>query len=109
LTLGLFRTNDTNRYMGVSLDQDKRLMALVAPDQPGEAWANGGVYMVSPGLLDGVAGRFKGEVSLEVEIIPTLLASKSAMYGFRHDGRFIDIGVPADYRRAAHVLGAAKS
>ena len=109
LTLGLFRTNDTNRYMGVSLDQDERLIALVAPDQRGEVWANGGVYMDSPGVLDGVAERFKAEVSLEVEIIPTLLASKSAMYGFRHDGRFIDIGLPADYRRAADVLGTVTS
>jgi D-glycero-alpha-D-manno-heptose 1-phosphate guanylyltransferase len=109
LTLGLFRTDDTHRYMGVSLDQDERLIALVAPDQRGEVWANGGVYMVSPGVLDGVAERFKGEVSLEVEIIPTLLGSKSAMYGFRHQGRFIDIGVPADYRRAADVLEAVKS
>jgi D-glycero-alpha-D-manno-heptose 1-phosphate guanylyltransferase len=108
-TLGLFRTNDTNRYMGVSLDHDERLIALVTPDQRGEVWANGGVYMVSPGVLDSVAERFKGEVSLEAEIIPALLASRSAIYGFRHDGRFIDIGIPADYRRAADVLGAVKS
>ena len=108
-TLGLFRTNDTNRYMGVSLDEDERLIALVAPDQRGEVWANGGVYMISPAALDPVAERFKGETSLEAEIIPTLLALKSAMYGFRHNGRFIDIGLPADYRRAADVLAAAKS
>jgi D-glycero-alpha-D-manno-heptose 1-phosphate guanylyltransferase len=108
-TLGLFRTIDTNRYMGVSLDRDERLIALVTPDQRGDVWANGGVYMVSPGVLDSVAERFKGEVSLESEIIPALLASKSAIYGFRHDGRFIDIGVPADYRRAADVLAAVKS
>ena len=107
-TLGLFRTSDTSRYMRVSLDKDERLIALVAPDQRGEVWANGGVYVISPGVLDPVAGRFKGEVSLEAEIIPALLASKSAMYGFRHDGRFIDIGLPADYRRAADVLGAVK-
>jgi D-glycero-alpha-D-manno-heptose 1-phosphate guanylyltransferase len=65
--------------------------------------------MISPGGLDSVAGRFKGEVSLESEIIPVLLALKSEIYGFRHDGRFIDIGVPADYRRAADILGAIKS
>jgi D-glycero-alpha-D-manno-heptose 1-phosphate guanylyltransferase len=65
--------------------------------------------MISHGTLDSVVGRFKGEVSLEAQIIPALLASKSAIYGFRHDGRFIDIGLPADYRRAAEVLKAAKS
>jgi D-glycero-alpha-D-manno-heptose 1-phosphate guanylyltransferase len=107
-TLGLFRTHDTNRYMGVSLDENERLIALVAPNQRDEIWANGGVYMISPGVLDGFAERFKGEVSLEAVVIPALLASKSAVYGFRHQGRFVDIGLPADYRRAADVLRAAK-
>jgi D-glycero-alpha-D-manno-heptose 1-phosphate guanylyltransferase len=104
-TLGLFRTNDGDRYMGVSLDKDERLIALVGGDHRGEVWANGGVYLISPGALDLAAERFKGEVSLEAGIIPALLALKSAVYGFRHQGRFIDIGVPADYRRAAKVLG----
>jgi NDP-sugar pyrophosphorylase family protein len=29
---------------------------------------------------------------------------KSPIYGIRHNGRFIDIGIPDDYRRAADVL-----
>jgi D-glycero-alpha-D-manno-heptose 1-phosphate guanylyltransferase len=50
----------------------------------------------------------KGEVSLESEIIPALLESDLAIYGMRHNGRFIDIGIPADYQRAADVLSLAK-
>jgi D-glycero-alpha-D-manno-heptose 1-phosphate guanylyltransferase len=51
-----------------------------------------------------MAGRFEGEVSLERQIIPALLDLNSSIYGFRHRGVFIDIGLPADYRRAADVL-----
>jgi D-glycero-alpha-D-manno-heptose 1-phosphate guanylyltransferase len=103
-TLGLFPTKDTQRYLGVTLDKDGRLISLVTRLVQNEVWANGGVYMISPGVLDLVAGRFKGEVSLEGQIIPALMELKSPIYGIRHSGRFIDIGIPDDYRRAADVL-----
>lgn len=108
-TLGLFRTRDARRYLGVGLDGDARLMSLVASTTEEEVWANGGVYLISPGVLDRVADRFKGEVSLEGEIVPALLELRCAMYGYRHRGRFIDIGLPADYRRAASILGPAET
>jgi D-glycero-alpha-D-manno-heptose 1-phosphate guanylyltransferase len=103
-TLGLFPTKDTQRYLGVTLDEDGRLISLVTRLVQNEVWANGGVYMISPGVLDRVAGRFKSEVSLEGEIIPALMELNSPIYGIRHNGRFIDIGIPDDYRRAADVL-----
>lgn len=104
-TLGLFQTGDSKRYLGVNLDADDRLISLIAPVVEDHVWANGGVYMISPGVLDRVAGRFKAQVSLEGEIIPALLDLQTAMHGIRHAGRFIDIGVPDDYRRAAEVMG----
>jgi D-glycero-alpha-D-manno-heptose 1-phosphate guanylyltransferase len=106
-TFGLFRTSDVMRYLGMGLDANGRVMSLVASATSEDVWANGGVYMISPGVLDPVADRFKGEASLEGEIVPALLGLKSAIYGFRHEGRFIDIGLPSDYRRAASVLEPA--
>jgi D-glycero-alpha-D-manno-heptose 1-phosphate guanylyltransferase len=106
-TLSLFPTDDTARYMGVTLDADSRLISLVGSDREDEVWGNGGVYLVSPAALDAMVGRFEGEVSLEGQIIPALLDLKSPIYGFRHRGQFIDIGLPADYRRAADVLKTA--
>lgn len=103
-TVGLFPTRDTKRYLGVNLDADDRLISLVAPTIDDLVWANGGVYMISPDVLDRIADRFKGQVSLEQEIIPALLNLQTPMHGIRHAGRFIDIGVPDDYRRAAEVL-----
>lgn len=103
-TLGLFPTNDPKRYLGVELDHDGRLISLAAPLAEQVVWANGGVYMISPGVLGHMAERFKGEISLEGEIIPALLGINAALYGIRHIGRFIDIGIPSDYQRAAEVL-----
>jgi NDP-sugar pyrophosphorylase family protein len=87
---------------------DGRLVSFSSPSIRGEVWANGGVYLISPGVLDSIGARFSGEVSLESEIMPALLESHSAIYGMRHHGRFIDIGLPADYERAADVLAGPK-
>jgi D-glycero-alpha-D-manno-heptose 1-phosphate guanylyltransferase len=100
----LFQTHDAKRYLGGDLDDDARLHSLVGATSADEVWANGGVYMISPGVLDPLAARFEGEVSLEGQIFPAVLARGAAMYGLRHHGRFIDIGLPADYRRAASIL-----
>ncbi|MET4736727.1 D-glycero-alpha-D-manno-heptose 1-phosphate guanylyltransferase [Bradyrhizobium japonicum] len=105
-TFGLFPTRDTKRFLGVNLTATDRLVSLVAPVVEDLVWANGGVYMIAPGVLDRVATHFKGQVSLEAEIIPALLKLQTVMYGVRHTGRFIDIGIPEDYRRAADVLGS---
>jgi D-glycero-alpha-D-manno-heptose 1-phosphate guanylyltransferase len=103
-TIGLFATTDHRRYLGVHLDQDDRVISFVAPQGKNENWANGGIYVVSQAALESVAGRFEGEASLESEIMPALLETCPAIYGMRYNGRFIDIGIPADYHRAGSVL-----
>ncbi len=103
-TLGLFLSSDSQRYLGVELNDEGRLISLAAHSALPEVWANGGVYMISPGVFGAITGNFKGEISLESEILPALLALNSALYGIRHIGRFIDIGLPTDYQRSADVL-----
>lgn len=62
----------------------------------GRTWINGGVYAFQKELLSMIPrGR---TVSLETEIFPRLVGHK--FYGFPAEGYFVDIGVPADYRRA---------
>ncbi len=41
-TLALFQTEDIKRYLGVKLDDDGRLLSLVAPQLQDTVWANGG-------------------------------------------------------------------
>jgi D-glycero-alpha-D-manno-heptose 1-phosphate guanylyltransferase len=45
-------------------------------------------------------------VSLEEDILPFALHGGKRVFGLECSGRFLDIGVPEDYARAADLLGA---
>ena len=97
----LFRFQEEGRYMGMDLDSDGRIRALVAGAN-GPRLANGGVYLVHPRSL--VAVEQGRAASLENDLFPSFLAQGQVFAGLESPGRFIDIGVPADYLRAAEVL-----
>lgn len=57
-----------------------------------------GVQVVSPSVLDRIPpGRFS---STTVDIYPELVAEGGAVYGYRHAGYWMDIGVPQRYLQA---------
>lgn len=100
-TFGLFRTDETGRYMGMRLADDGRIRAL----QSGTGQlANGGAYLVEPDVLAGLEWRAGQACSLENDILPALMQQQRRLYGLEQAGLFIDIGVPQDYRRAADLL-----
>ena len=99
----LFRNTDPARYMGVGLDAAGHITALRTPQS---AWANGGVYLFRPSALAGVAASPDAPLSLENDVFPRLHAQGQRFAGLACDGAFIDIGVPADFHRAASVLPA---
>lgn len=98
----LFRPTEAGRYMGMSVSEQGRIVALRS--EPGGP-ANGGVYWVHPRAL--VEGGFQAgtKASLEDDILPAALASGRRLFGREFGGAFIDIGVPADYHRASKLLG----
>ena len=104
-TLTLFRPEETGRYMGVGLSPERRIHALAVDDTDASSrWANGGVFLVEPQIFRRQAWRAGDRVSLEADIMPALLAADARFFGYPCAARFIDIGVPDDYRRAAQVL-----
>ena len=107
--LALFRSTDAQRYLGVDVSADGRLHGLrsTAPtgaEGPLANLANGGVYLFRPAALNGLKVAPGLAVSLENELFPQLLAQGQRFAGLVCPGAFIDIGVPADYARAASVL-----
>jgi D-glycero-alpha-D-manno-heptose 1-phosphate guanylyltransferase len=68
--------------------------------------ANGGVYLMGRGMLEGGSWPSSSPLSLEEDILPFALRAGKRVFGLEHAGRFLDIGVPEDYARAAEVLGA---
>ena len=64
----------------------------------GEDMVFTGVQVVSPQVLDRIPPEHF--VSTTTDIYPALIADGAAVYGYRHTGYWIDIGVPERYRQA---------
>ena len=104
VTLALFRSPQQGRYAGLQIGKVGEVLSMGAGEKGG--LANGGVYLMERGLLEGGPWRPSAPVSLEEDILPFALRSHKRVYGFECPGRFLDIGVPEDYARAATLLGA---
>ena len=103
LTLALFGANGSGRYMGLVLDNMNQILSFTSETDKSPIVCNGGIYLFRPEAL-GTADFFEYPVSLEADILPTLLDNKKPMYGFISSGRFVDIGVPEDYFRASSII-----
>jgi NDP-sugar pyrophosphorylase family protein len=70
---------------------------------------NAGIYFADPSVFLPWM-HLEGVVSMEEEVLPDL-CQQGLLQGFLSDVPFLDIGIPADYRRAAQFLmshGAAR-
>lgn len=91
------------QYGAVVVDADNHVRQISGrPDMGtpaiGEDMVFTGVQVVSPQVLDRIPpDRY---VSTTAEIYPALVADGEAVYGYRHTGYWMDIGVPARYRQA---------
>lgn len=106
LTFSLFATGDTKRYMGMEQEIDGRITGLHSRSG---AFANGGVYLVNPQILQALAWDPGNKLSLEDDIMPMLLTKGARIFGHTSNGRFIDIGVPEDYLRSAKILASLEA
>lgn len=101
-SLSLFRSGEAGRYMAVRLGDDDRITALSDGEAEIGGFANGGVYVLDPAAFKNFA--LGTPLSFERDILPQLHEQGAAIYGMACDGRFIDIGVPSDYARAADII-----
>ena len=98
----LLESDDKERYTSIKLGEANRIISLEnrSKDFQFSGYVNGGVYWVSRTALDPFMIEVNKYASLENEIFPMALKSKQKMIGLVVQGRFIDIGVPEDYKRA---------
>ena len=94
-TLALKPLRDFDRYGEVTLDGEGRITAFREKRPCAEGLINGGVYLLQRDALAEMPERF----SLEKDYFEPQ-AESAGLAGFRSDGYFIDIGIPADYARA---------
>ena len=99
----LFRTREAGRYMGLEITEQGRIVSFSGGGQS-ERLANGGVYWVRPKALQSFDRKAGEPVSLEEDVFPQILRRGQRLFGLESSGRFIDIGLPSDYHRAATIL-----
>jgi D-glycero-alpha-D-manno-heptose 1-phosphate guanylyltransferase len=103
-TIALFKANEPDRYGGITLDANSNISHLkTAKSQSGE-FANGGVYLINPMILDCSLFEPGKKYSLEDEVLPVLITGKKKIMGFKQSGRFLDIGIPSDYHFAQSFI-----
>lgn len=102
-TVSLVRAGN-RRYMGMEIDQEKRVTSLKSNSDQNGRLVNGGVYLVNSELFFDPAWKQDVHLSLEKDMLPILLEKGARVYGYECQGRFIDIGTPEDYARSSTVL-----
>lgn len=103
-TFSLFHTNEVGRYMGMDLAADGRIINFKSGTSQPSRLANGGVYLLNPLVLRKASFVSGSKLSLEDDMLPSLVEAGSVFYGLESTGRFIDIGIPDDYFRASDIL-----
>ena len=97
----LFKTSNTQRYLGLILDQDQRITQLGVKANEGSCLANGGVYWVNTAAMleNPFSIQFPVGVkaSLEADIFQYELNRSARIFGLESEGVFLDIGIPEDY------------
>ena len=108
-TLSLFQTTQSERYMGIGVNQNDEIVSLNLELDKSINLANGGVYLINPKLLDTLGYRVGSKVSLEDELLPSFISKKGRLFGKEFNGRFIDIGLPSDYFQAEKIITQLKN
>jgi NDP-sugar pyrophosphorylase family protein len=89
---------DTRRYGKVETDVQGNIVRFNEKGvNSGPGLINAGIYILSKQFLFSIPSGKR--VSLEQEMFPLWIGQK--FYGYSSKGRFIDIGTPEDYARAA--------
>ncbi|QGP92677.1 D-glycero-alpha-D-manno-heptose 1-phosphate guanylyltransferase [Neomoorella glycerini] len=101
LTMVLANVEDATAYGQVKINNEGRVVSF-QEKVPGRGQVNAGVYFMEKSVLRYIPPD--QPYSMERELLPKLLTRGELVYGFVHEGYFIDIGTPLNYRRAQEEL-----
>ena len=106
LTMALKPMENFDRYGNVELDVIKGTILCFREKEPCKnGQINGGIYLLNK--IDSMWNGLPQKFSFETEFLQNLNKrgrGELLLYGFKYDDYFIDIGIPADYRRANKEL-----
>lgn len=103
VTMVLRADPDAHRYGAVLVQGDNRVCQINGRPESkahltGEIMMFTGIQVVSPQIFAEIPPE--QFISTAAETYPKLITNGAAVYGYRHDGYWMDIGVPTRYRQA---------
>lgn len=100
MTMAVTQVSDTARYGGVVV-QGQRVVGFIEKGRTGPGWINAGAYVLASSFPwpHGLAQAFSFENDVLMPVVKELRP-----VAFRHEGHFLDIGVPEDLDRAQTEL-----
>ena len=103
--MALFRSNDTQRYSPVALDESHRVVEVDSPRKASSgtlegSLINGGVHLVKGNQLNRLSAEHGIPFSTEEALMHMIQKERLHLLGLPVEGEFIDIGTPSDYLRA---------
>jgi NDP-sugar pyrophosphorylase family protein len=106
LSMVVTEAADPSRFGVVQIAPDGRVERFEEKTVARSGWINAGIYLVARGLIEEIPA---GEpVSLERVLIPRWIRDGRQVFGYRHTGRFLDIGTPESYAAAARFIPKPK-
>ncbi len=94
-TISVTRIESAGRYGTVEFDADGSIKAFLEKADRRGGWVNGGVYLVSREMLNGVEPG--ANVSMETDVFPRL-AAEGVLRAFKSKPPLIDMGTPEGIR-----------
>ncbi len=91
-----------SRYGNVLLDKNNRIINFEEKTHRAQGLINGGVYLINKKIFSGF--DLPEKFSIEKDFLEKY-HSRIGLFGFISNGYFIDIGTPADYKKAQGHFG----
>ncbi|MHB8453172.1 MAG: nucleotidyltransferase family protein [Acidiferrobacterales bacterium] len=103
VTIVLKPSRSNDRYGAVRIDHHQRVIEF-GIKTVGECLINGGCYLVDVKTVTDTLSDYPDKFSLEQDLLVRMAKYRKVGASIQ-DANFLDIGVPADYRRSANVIG----
>ncbi len=105
VTLALYKVENATQFGVVNIDQTNKITRFV--EKPHELnlfpnWINAGIWIIEPEILSLIKSKIFTRI--ESDLFPELARNSDQIFGFRHHGRWTDIGTPATYHQANMVM-----
>ena len=98
ISIALKPMRNFDRYGTVAIDDTGRIICFNEKKPCKKGVINGGIYVINNDetLYDGLPKKF----SFETEVLQKQCGENGCLFGSVHNGYFIDIGIPEDYKKA---------